>query len=204
MTRSLLRYLSACSSVCFYLSLPFSLSLSFNRSLSQCQCQGQRADALQSAAAAAAADVAVDCCYATLFRHCVYPASEWLGSLCTVYTTQGIHEGFFARILASLGRPYLSLSLFFSPSFLFFSLLTLRISPSFSPHLSLSLFLSLSLSTVPFLSFSSSSRRPRCISRGSPLDIVAPRRLVRVSLLPCLFFFPSCRLSIARCLFLHQ
>ena len=47
-------------------------SLSSSRSLSQCQCQGQRADALQSAAA----DAVVDCWYATLFRHCVYPASE--------------------------------------------------------------------------------------------------------------------------------
>lgn len=49
----------------------------------------------------------------------------------------------------------------------------------------------------------SSSRQPRCIPRGSPLDIVAPRRLVRISLLPCLFFFPFYRFSIARCLFPH-
>lgn len=86
-----------------------------------------------------------------------------------MYTTQEVYtEGLFASILASLGRPCLSLPL--PPP------------PLVSRRLSFRLLLS--------LWFASSSRRPRCIPRGSPLDIVAPRRLVRVSFLPCLFFFP--------------
>lgn len=110
-----------------------------------------------------------------------------------MYTTQGIHEGLFARILASLGRPCLSLSLSLFSS-----------SRSRSPNLPFffALFLSHSLSLSLSRVFSS-SRQPRCIPRGSPLDIVAPRRLVRISLLPCLFFFPFYRFSIARCLFPH-
>lgn len=66
-----------------------------------------------------------------------------------VYTQQGIHEPLSARTLASPGRP------------------------------SAAFFLSLLYSSVLVFPLTlASSRRSRCIPRGSPLDIVAPRRLV--------------------------
>lgn len=120
---------------------------------------------------------------------CIRQASD---SVVCVYDTRYTRRSLRAH--TCLSRASLPFSFSFPSFFLSFSLSE---SPLLFRSVSFSLFVSVSLSRV------SSSRQPRCIPRGSPLDIVAPRRLVRISLLPCLFFFPFYRFSIARCLFPH-